>query len=432
MKNVGSPYTNLLGRNLFSIFMSAYQRVGDDVRRSMEAMLKTWREPVPGAMSSTPVFPDYATRNIENALLKARTAFVQQQHEQARAQRQVHGLPPRPPTTDQSWSNAPTTQINGAGYGPPPPPGYQNGAFPPQNSYPPVQVCKTLVSISSTQALISRQAYPSHPPAPPPQTYGPPSWAQYPHPTPPPGQSFERAPGVQVDDQARLSKEVDNLISAANAQVAMRSWDVGVQERLRNLLALQRILNNSQLHPDQLRAIQDQVAPSNSRGQGHTLPPVPPPPATHTPNGYPHMIPRSPPQPPPQSLVPSSAPPPPQTPLSLSAILAATKSGKQPPSTNSQAQPQPQPPQTGHNTLGLPGMPNNIPQSNDLISQLRAGGWLPPATPEARTTSAANAVNGSIYPPPPLPATATGPPRTHHTKPRNDVELTNASVKMYV
>lgn len=433
MKNVGSPYTNLLGRNLFSTFMSAYQRVGDDVRRSMEAMLKTWREPVPGAMSSTPVFPDYVTRHIDNALLKARTAFVQQQQEQARAQRQTHGLPPRPPTVDQFWNNTSTPPINGplvngAGYRPPPSPAYQNGGFPQQSDYPPQHVCITLLNFSALRMLTLEQAYPSPAQPPPPLPYGPPAWAQYHHSTPPPYQHFERPPVNQVDEQARLSREVENLISSANGQLAMRSWDKGIQDRHRNLLALQRILNSSQLSPDQLRAIQDQIAPSNPRTHDQGAPSVPPPapPVAQITNGFPHALPRSPPQAPPQHAAQTSAPPP--APLSLGDILAATKSANRTPMSHGP----PQLPPISQPNLSLPSSSSN-PSSGglDVIAQLRAAGLLPPATPEARATSAANGMNGSVYPPPPLPKSGDAVPSLGPTKPKNDVELNTASIKMY-
>lgn len=56
--------------------MLAYSQVDQAVRRKLEEMLKTWREPVPGSLSSTPVFPLQATQSIMDALnrFKASTA----------------------------------------------------------------------------------------------------------------------------------------------------------------------------------------------------------------------------------------------------------------------------------------------------------------------------------------------------------------------
>lgn len=111
VKNVGTPYTIYLGRNLYSTFMDAYTLVDNQTRKNMEAMLKTWKEPVPGSMDTRPVFPPEVTRTIENALIKARTVFVQQQQQQARSQRQTHALPPRPLMQSQdSWRNTPPPQ----------------------------------------------------------------------------------------------------------------------------------------------------------------------------------------------------------------------------------------------------------------------------------------------------------------------------------
>lgn len=76
VKNIGSPYTVYFGRNLHETYMLAYSQVDQAVRRKLEEMLKTWREPVPGSLSSTPVFPLQSTQSIMDALnrYKASTA----------------------------------------------------------------------------------------------------------------------------------------------------------------------------------------------------------------------------------------------------------------------------------------------------------------------------------------------------------------------
>ena len=43
-------------------------------------MLKTWKQPVPGAIDPRPVFQTEITKKIENALIQARTAAAK--HEQ--------------------------------------------------------------------------------------------------------------------------------------------------------------------------------------------------------------------------------------------------------------------------------------------------------------------------------------------------------------
>jgi pre-mRNA cleavage complex 2 protein Pcf11 len=47
----------------------------------MEYMLKTWKEPVPGSIDSRPVFPPENVRPIDNALIKAKTAAIQNQRQ---------------------------------------------------------------------------------------------------------------------------------------------------------------------------------------------------------------------------------------------------------------------------------------------------------------------------------------------------------------
>ncbi|KAJ5850221.1 hypothetical protein N7455_010077 [Penicillium solitum] len=96
VKNVGSPYTLFLGRNMYQTFMNVYTLVDGNTRRN---------------------FPPDITRNIESALIKARTAALQQQ--QARAQPDILGRS-RGNGTPTGWTNSPT----------------QNMSRPSQNQYP--------------------------------------------------------------------------------------------------------------------------------------------------------------------------------------------------------------------------------------------------------------------------------------------------------
>jgi pre-mRNA cleavage complex 2 protein Pcf11 len=100
--------------------MNAYSLVDGSVRRKLEEMLKTWKEPVPGSMNSRPVFPTEVTRSIDNALIKARTAAVQMQQQQARNDPlgRGRGIPPvqTPPIP---FRNTPTPPVVGAKYPPP-------------------------------------------------------------------------------------------------------------------------------------------------------------------------------------------------------------------------------------------------------------------------------------------------------------------------
>lgn len=84
MKNVGTPYTLYLGHNLYDTFMNAYVLVDSPIRKKLDEMLKTWKEPIPGSLDTRPVFPLEKSRQIENALIKARTNALARQQSQPR------------------------------------------------------------------------------------------------------------------------------------------------------------------------------------------------------------------------------------------------------------------------------------------------------------------------------------------------------------
>ena len=90
---------------MYQTFMNAYTLVDSQTRRKLDEMLKTWKEPVPGSLDTRPVFSPEITRSIESALIKARTAALQQQ--QARGQHE--GLNRgRGVATPPGWSHTPT------------------------------------------------------------------------------------------------------------------------------------------------------------------------------------------------------------------------------------------------------------------------------------------------------------------------------------
>lgn len=99
--------------------MNAYTLVDGPIRKKLEEMLKTWKEPVPGSLDSRPVFPVEVTRSIENALIKARTAAVQLHQQQARnLQGRVPGTvrgtsTPPPGTPGLRFSGPPNIQHPG-------------------------------------------------------------------------------------------------------------------------------------------------------------------------------------------------------------------------------------------------------------------------------------------------------------------------------
>lgn len=121
VKNVGTPYTLFLGRNLYQTFMDAYSLVNNQVRKKLDEMLKTWKEPVPGSLDTRPVFPVETTRPIENALIKARTHAIQQQQLQARSQQDLMNRvrPTATPPVPGPWRNTPTPPHSNGRYPPP-------------------------------------------------------------------------------------------------------------------------------------------------------------------------------------------------------------------------------------------------------------------------------------------------------------------------
>ena len=214
VKNVGSPYTIYLGRNLFSTFFDAYTLVDGMTRKSMDGMLKTWKEPVPGSMDPTPVFPLETTRVIENALIKARTAALQ---------RQPPAMPPRPASA--KYRNTPTPPQQYSRYGLPAQQYHQNGygsQLPPQQG---VQMPGQQSNADLARAIISRLGQPH-----------------------------------QSTDLSKLQEDINSLILQSQADFARNPFDQAVQQKLKALLDLQNVVKTQQLPSDAINAIKAQVA----------------------------------------------------------------------------------------------------------------------------------------------------------------------------
>lgn len=94
--------------------MDAYTLVDGNTRRNMEGMLKTWKESVPGAMDSTPVFPAEVVRPIETALIKFRTVMVQN-NRQNQIQQPTYRNTPTPPQLNGRYG-VPPSQGQGQPY----------------------------------------------------------------------------------------------------------------------------------------------------------------------------------------------------------------------------------------------------------------------------------------------------------------------------
>ena len=217
VKNVGTPYTVYLGRGLYTTFMEAYTQVDGVTRRSMEGMLKTWKEPVPGSMDPRPVFPPETVRPLENALLKAKTAVLQ-------SQRQVQ------PQEAFRYTSTPPQQ---------------NGQFaPPYAQYQQPQTQQFqgygFQQTPTPQQVPQQMAY-HQPPSQQPQYHQP----QPPQPAP-------------IDLNA-LRRDIDGLIARLQARFAVMPHDQTVQAQLTALLQLQQLVSAGSLAPVALQQVQDRV-----------------------------------------------------------------------------------------------------------------------------------------------------------------------------
>ena len=114
IKNIGSPYTTILGANIYRTFMEAYLAVPGSVRKKLDDMAKTWNYPVPQSTDNKPVFSKETMRPIETALIKARTMAL-------KSQRQQQNVNPYNNMNGAQFSTTPQTQ-------------WRNTATPPQHN----------------------------------------------------------------------------------------------------------------------------------------------------------------------------------------------------------------------------------------------------------------------------------------------------------
>ncbi|KAL7784551.1 hypothetical protein V8C37DRAFT_395802 [Trichoderma ceciliae] len=395
VKNVGTPYTLYFGRTLFKIFMESYAVVDHGIRRKMEEMLKTWKDPVPGSMDTRPVFSHELVRPIENALMKARAASMPQQAQSA--------IPGRPRSALFPNRNTPTPPgIRGyagpAGNFPPQPQPhpFSNGGYPGEQlpghvSLPGQQSAPYLPP--STAASYDSTSVPFHPAA--------------------LGSCSSGSPlpsGISVET---LSGDIQNLIVAMRAEFSQNPHDGGVQGRLKALLDLQGVVQHTNLPPDQLELIKNKVtelaavtmraplarssATSTPIPAPVTAPPLPLP--VHTPF---------------TSVTPSPMPAAqPAAPVTLDSLLGkgamATLLNMQSANPQNTTLKPPfvsvpiQSPLMNHNepprTAATPSAMAAAPVSNasSLLDQLRAAGMLPPATP----TNVPSPSQVPVVPPPP-------------------------------
>ncbi|CAZ82508.1 unnamed protein product [Tuber melanosporum] len=271
-KNVGTPYTLFFQRDLYSTFMNAYSKVEPSVRRKLEEMLHTWKQPVPNSSSSNPVFSSEVTRKIDNALIKARTAALQHQQKQMKQQSQDPKAynrsiaTPPPPQLLPQYKNTPPPVANG-------PSQYMNG-----QSY---DYGNNGQGVYGRNTVGYRREYPTMQP------------------------SAHSTGHSSVDT---LLGDISGLIEVSQKRFAEDPLNQEIQKRLKALLDLKAILQTQQLPPAQLALVREQVT--------RLANPTPPPAqdlaallATATQN-QPLVVPPPPPPPPPAPtpLLPSALP----------------------------------------------------------------------------------------------------------------------------
>ncbi|KAG5975150.1 hypothetical protein E4U55_007835 [Claviceps digitariae] len=258
VKNVGTPYTLYFGRNLFKTFMESYAVVDSTVRRKMEEMLRTWKDPVPGSMDTRPVFSHELVRPIENALMKARAATMPQQGP----------IPGRPRSVMMPHRNTPTPPgMRGQGA---PPPGALPGAYA-QSQYafanggrpgePVVYPGQPQARITQFETCLTKDQFPVHSSTihhqaaagSTPVSFQPPLAGPF-----GPGGGAVLPVGIGVEKET-LSNDIQNLIVAMKAEFTLNPHDASIQNRLRALLDLQGIVQRTSLPPDQLELIKNKV-----------------------------------------------------------------------------------------------------------------------------------------------------------------------------
>ncbi|KAI9669900.1 MAG: hypothetical protein M1831_006935 [Alyxoria varia] len=376
VKNIGSPFQEYFAANLFKTFMDAYAVVDTPTRKQMEAVLKTWKLPPPKSMETRPVFKPNTTAPIENALEKARLAFLKHQSNTPHMQRQPHALPPRPTATPHASWGAPNGSAPSMVGAPVPPIPNSNYPGHPPNGYP-------------------YQQAPIHPQ--PPQSNGS-TVPLHHHPAP-----HQWAP--HPEELRKVRVDLENLIARTKIQFASNIGNTELQNTLKALISLQTYLNTQRPSPEDWQKVKDTISRLSTSGN-HPMPNQAPaqPPAPHTGHspGPTHI----------KTEEQAHATPLPNTtssplsikPEALAQLLSSTTPSQRPTPSNAGTFAQPQ-----HGSEAKGGA-----DTNSLIASLVANGLLPATTPHSRASSAIAAQ--SAYAP---------PAHVHY-----DVELTTASMKI--
>jgi pre-mRNA cleavage complex 2 protein Pcf11 len=342
--------------------MGAYLVVDPPIRRKLEEMLQTWKQPVPGSTSSAPVFGPEITRKIDNALIKARTAALEQQQKQKK-HRQDMGLDARPPTRTpppQQFRNTPPMPqangnvpfTNGSDYG-----RSATGTPLGQNPAP--------VGVTALHDFLRVLTYARQPIV---DTAAAAGLRQLSIQTPP-------QPVGGNGNVDTLQSDIFRLIDSCQTAVAREPLNQELQKRLQALVDLRNILQTQQLPEAQLVLIRDQVRALAN--------PTPPPPVVAPP--------------------PPLQPPPPQMPpLPLSTQDLASLLATVPFPPNIAQQPQ-RPPLSMSLPTGPIIHPPSVPAPPPAPAANFGGNGMDPAALFASLQKA------GLLPPPPPPPPVGGP-----------------------
>ncbi|MCJ1477354.1 hypothetical protein MMC13_006025 [Lambiella insularis] len=372
-KNIGTPYTLFLGHNLYKTFMVAYSLVDHQVRKKLDEMLKTWKNPVPGSIDTRPVFPVELTRSIDTALIKARTAAVESQQQHQRGQLDMLRQKVAATTSAAAWCNT-TTPLQTT----PSPYSYAQYAAPQSNA-------SNYQQPAQQQTNYTNQSQ-------------------------------------QTGDIVSLLQDIEILIITTKDQFARTPLDVPVQTRLKALLDLQTVLKTQQVPPHMLHAAREQI----NQIQNAPLPSLPPTPQVQ--RAVPiQQLPFQP---------PSTTTPIP-TATSLADLLASVAKSRQTPlsaPTNSAVHAA-QYYTNDSQVPSIP--PTVAPLAeNPLITSLRAAGMLlSTGNTQMNGPSVAAQAHLSYMPPPPPQANTPPTQLSNFVRPplvetRSDVQLTSASLKI--
>ena len=373
--------------------MLAYSQVDGAVRRKLEEMLKTWREPVPGALSPTPVFPIASTQSIVDSLNKFRAATPGPNRYQSTP---LQGQPARVASA-QPYRHTPTPPQSLPQFVP---------NVPSHIRSPQPQFTATQPPYDQTPPVSYGQPYAPQP-APTPY-YQPPPPQQTPQYPPPPTPQPAPVPGGAVDLQ-KLHADIDDLTTDAKIECATHPLDAGAQRKLASLQTLNEILDSGHASETDLVDIRNTIMQKMAEKIAITRQPPPQTPVQQLSGPGPYVPPQQPVQ---HTPVPPPAPAPVPTAIfnsaNLAELLRATASQPQAAPTSNYHSPFP-------SGMGTPqySPPAPPPSENPLIAQLRASGLF----------SAASTPHQGVTPPVPAISTFTRDTTV-------EIRITSASIRI--